>query len=114
MFLTSPMNTTSMILGARPRDADSRRGFTKWPFMTTHMWAEAPRGTWRLTVGLDPQKKQKGATDDALGHAVLTEWILMVHGTQESPYATLPESASRLVPKLDIVKREHQSGRFSE
>ncbi|VDK40771.1 unnamed protein product [Taenia asiatica] len=114
MFLTSPMNTTSMILGARPKDSDSRRGFTKWPFMTTHMWAESPRGTWKLTVGLDPQKHRthKGA-DPALGHAVLTEWILMIHGTQEPPYTALPESASQLVPKLGLVKRQHLSERFS-
>lgn len=114
MFLTSPMNTTSMILGARPRDDDARRGFTKWPFMTTHMWGETPRGTWRLTIGLDPQKKVGAPSEDALGHALLTEWILMVHGTQRSPYAALPESASRLVPKLDIVKRQHLSSRFSQ
>ncbi|KAL7053808.1 hypothetical protein AAHC03_026757 [Spirometra sp. Aus1] len=107
MFLTSPMNTTSMILGARPKDDDSRRGFTKWPFMTTHMWAENPRGTWRLTVGLDPQ------TNNVLGHAVLTEWILVVHGTQESPYAGLPESVGDLIPKLAMVKRQHSTGRFA-
>ncbi|VDO10472.1 unnamed protein product [Rodentolepis nana] len=114
MFLTSPMNTTSMILGARPLDSDSTKGFVKWPFMTTHMWAENPRGTWKLTIGLDPQKRRsRDGPDPALGHAVLTEWILMVHGTQASPYSQIPDSASKLVPKLEVVKRQQSSQRFS-
>ena len=33
----------SMILSERPNDDDSQDGFTKWPFMTTHTWAEYPR-----------------------------------------------------------------------
>ena len=41
----------SMILSTRPNDDDSRDGFTKWPFMTTHTWAEYPRGKWSLEVG---------------------------------------------------------------
>lgn len=114
MFLTSPMNTTSMILGARPLDSDSKRGFVKWPFMTTHMWAENPRGTWKLTIGLDPQKRRSsGGIDPALGHAVLTEWILMIHGTQESPYGNIPDSASAFLPKLEVVKRQHSSSLFA-
>ena len=39
-----------MILSTRPNDDDSRDGFTKWPFMTTHTWAEYPRGKWSLEV----------------------------------------------------------------
>ena len=39
-----------MILSTRPNDDDSRDGFTKWPFMTTHTWAEYPRGKWTLEV----------------------------------------------------------------
>lgn len=52
VFLRSPMGTRSMILSTRPNDDDSRDGFTKWPFMTTHTWAEYPRGKWTLEVGL--------------------------------------------------------------
>ena len=44
------MGTRSMILSTRPNDDDSRDGFTKWPFMTTHTWAEYPRGKWTLEV----------------------------------------------------------------
>merc|ERR1719422_1601402 len=50
MFLRSPMGTRSMILSERPNDDDSQDGFTKWPFMTTHTWAEYPRGKWTLEV----------------------------------------------------------------
>jgi proprotein convertase subtilisin/kexin type 2 len=39
-----------MILSSRPNDEDSHDGFTKWPFMTTHPWAEYPRGKWSLEV----------------------------------------------------------------
>ena len=34
-----------MILSKRPKDDDSKDGFNKWPFMTTHAWAENPRGS---------------------------------------------------------------------
>ena len=44
------MGTRSMILSTRPNDDDSRDGFTKWPFMTTHTWPEYPRGKWTLEV----------------------------------------------------------------
>lgn len=39
-----------MILSRRPNDDDSHDGFTKWPFMTTHTWAEYPQGIWFLEV----------------------------------------------------------------
>lgn len=50
LYLTSPMGTRSMILSNRQNDDDSRDGFTKWPFMTTHTWGEYPQGTWLLEV----------------------------------------------------------------
>lgn len=40
------MGTESMMLSKRPRDDDFVEGFTKWPFMTTHTWAERPAGRW--------------------------------------------------------------------
>ena len=57
LFLRSPMGTRSMILSTRPNDDDSRDGFTKWPFMTTHTWAEYPRGKWTLEVYFSCQTK---------------------------------------------------------
>ncbi|VDP42944.1 unnamed protein product [Schistosoma mattheei] len=107
LFLTSPMNTTSMLLRRRPKDADNTRGFTKWPFMTTHMWSENPRGKWLLTIGLDSNSK------DPLGYAILTEWILVVHGTQQPPYAHLSDSTINIAPKLGIVKKQHETKRFN-
>ncbi|VDP75823.1 unnamed protein product [Echinostoma caproni] len=107
IFITSPMNTTSMLLRRRPKDADSIRGFTKWPFMTTHTWGENPRGNWRLRIALDPRSK------DALGHATLTEWILVLHGTRDPPYAHFPDDIDHIAPKLGVIKRQHETGRFS-
>ncbi|CAH8504944.1 unnamed protein product [Dicrocoelium dendriticum] len=106
IFLTSPMNTTSMLLRRRPRDNDSTRGFTKWPFMTTHTWSENPRGTWRLRVMLDPRSK------NILGQATLTEWILVLHGTRDQPYKHLPDSTISIAPKLGVIKRQHATNLF--
>ena len=54
------MGTRSMILSTRPNDDDSRDGFTKWPFMTTHTWAEYPRGKWTLDVRRTDRQTYKG------------------------------------------------------
>ncbi|CAL8104047.1 unnamed protein product [Calicophoron daubneyi] len=107
IFLTSPMNTTSMLLRRRPKDLDSVRGFTKWPFMTTHTWGENPRGKWRLKVALDPRAEEDGKAD-------LTEWILVIHGTRDPPYDGLPDSMSSIAPKLGVVKRQHATSLFRE
>ncbi|PIO73148.1 convertase P-domain protein [Teladorsagia circumcincta] len=48
LYLVSPMGTRTMILSRRPKDDDSKDGFTNWPFMTTHTWGENPIGKWRL------------------------------------------------------------------
>ena len=49
-----------MILSERPNDADSQDGFTKWPFMTTHTWAEYPRGRWSLEIEFVKGAPQEG------------------------------------------------------
>lgn len=49
-FVFNFLNFRSMILSRRANDDDSRDGFTKWPFMTTHTWGEYPQGTWLLEV----------------------------------------------------------------
>ncbi|MGH0131429.1 UNVERIFIED_CONTAM: hypothetical protein FKN15_054061 [Acipenser sinensis] len=85
--MTSPMGTKSILLSRRPRDDDSKVGFDKWPFMTTHTWGEDPRGTWVLEVGFEGNALQKG---------VLKEWTLMLHGTQSAPY-------------IDQIVRDYQS-----
>ena len=50
-----------MILSERPNDDDSQDGFTKWPFMTTHTWAEYPRGRWTLEVTFIDGPAQQGS-----------------------------------------------------
>ncbi|KAF2346726.1 Proprotein convertase P, partial [Trinorchestia longiramus] len=99
LFLTSPMATRSMILSKRPNDDDSTDGFTKWPFMTTHTWAENPRGTWKLEVQLNSGGRQEAA--------VVKEWTLMLHGTREAPYTHLPAPDPH--SKLAIVKKAHEN-----
>ncbi|XP_031227946.1 neuroendocrine convertase 2 isoform X2 [Mastomys coucha] len=85
--MTSPMGTKSILLSRRPRDDDSKVGFDKWPFMTTHTWGEDARGTWTLELGFVGSAPQKG---------LLKEWTLMLHGTQSAPY-------------IDQVVRDYQS-----
>ncbi|XP_015793535.1 neuroendocrine convertase 2 [Tetranychus urticae] len=97
LFLISPMGTRSMILSRRPKDDDSRDGFTKWPFMTTHTWSENPRGRWTLEIKFDGDKPQKG---------FFKEWTLMVHGAKEPPYKDLPVLDKN--SKLAIVKKAHE------
>ncbi|VDQ01851.1 unnamed protein product [Trichobilharzia regenti] len=75
--------------------------------MTTHMWSENPRGNWSLIIALDPNSK------DPLGYVLLTEWILVVHGTQDPPYAHLSESTINIAPKLGIVKKQHETKQFT-
>ncbi|KAF7992328.1 hypothetical protein HCN44_001653 [Aphidius gifuensis] len=97
LFLTSPMGTRSMILSRRIHDDDNRDGFTKWPFMTTHTWAEYPQGTWLLEISFNSQKPQ---------HGWFKEWTLMLHGTREPPYEKL--STTDPHSKLAIVKKAHE------
>lgn len=102
LYLVSPMNTTSMILSKRPKDDDGTEGFTKWPFMSTHMWAENPRGRWKLIIIVDSDAEEEG---------MLFEWTLVLHGTTSSPYMNQKTDVDKRHPKLRVVKREHELGR---
>lgn len=97
LFLRSPMGTRSMILSPRPNDDDSHDGFTKWPFMTSHTWAEYPRGKWTLEVRFNGERVNRG---------FLKEWTLMLHGTRDPPYSDLPVTDPH--SKLAIVKKAHE------
>lgn len=97
LYLRSPMGTRSMILSTRPNDDDSKDGFTKWPFMTTHTWAEYPRGKWTLEVRFNSPRVNQG---------FLKEWTLMLHGTRDAPYSDLPVTDPH--SKLAIVKKAHE------
>lgn len=97
LYLRSPMGTRSMILSTRPNDDDSKDGFTKWPFMTTHTWAEYPRGKWTLEARFNSPRVNQG---------FLKEWTLMLHGTRDAPYSDLPVTDPH--SKLAIVKKAHE------
>jgi len=99
LFLRSPMGTRSMILSTRPNDDDSRDGFTKWPFMTTHTWAEYPRGKWTLEVRFN---SPHGSPNEGY----IKEFTLLLHGTRDAPYSDLPVTDPH--SKLAIVKKAHE------
>jgi proprotein convertase subtilisin/kexin type 2 len=88
-----------MILSARPNDDDDRDGFTQWPFMTSHPWAEYPRGRWTLEVRFNGAGRINN-------RGFLKEWSLVLHGTREPPYSDL--SVSDPHSKLAIVKKAHE------
>jgi len=99
LFMRSPMGTRSMILSSRPNDEDSHDGFTKWPFMSTHPWAEYPRGKWSLEVRFANQEQRRN-------RGFLKEWTLMLHGTRDAPYSDLPVTDPH--SKLAVVKKAHE------
>uniref|UniRef100_A0A8B9ZFN4 Neuroendocrine convertase 2 n=1 Tax=Anas platyrhynchos TaxID=8839 RepID=A0A8B9ZFN4_ANAPL len=101
--MTSPMGTKSILLSRRPRDDDSKVGFDKWPFMTTHTWGEDPRGTWVLEIGFVGGVPQRG---------VLKEWTLMLHGTQSAPY--IDQIVKDYQSKLAMSKKEELEEELDE
>lgn len=76
MHLTSPMGTKSMILSQRPKDDDSREGFSKWPFMTTHTWGETSQGK---TI---PNYRDE-AVEILLVLYIIYKWISKSRGSNE-------------------------------
>ncbi|XP_071833208.1 neuroendocrine convertase 2-like [Apostichopus japonicus] len=94
IFLTSPMGTRSILLSERIEDYDSEDGFRHWPFMTTHTWGEDPTGEWTLEIAMTPGSDKT---------ATLTEWTLILHGTQEAPYIEDLKPASSCVKNKEEV-----------
>lgn len=117
LFCTS----RSLILSRRPLDDDSTKGFYKWPFMTTHAWAERAQGTWTLEIRFDnddyadaPLAAQQNRTvaDKENSEKPTTgdffEWSLVLHGTKTAPYANQsPLSAHGNKSKLYVTKQIH-------
>jgi proprotein convertase subtilisin/kexin type 2 len=99
MYLISPMGTRTMILSRRPKDDDSKDGFTNWPFMTTHTWGENPRGKWRLLVRFQGEGKHRGT---------LKRFTLMLHGTKEPPYSGIEPLEGHPNSKLNVVQTAHK------
>jgi len=95
---TSPMGTETMVLNHRPNDDDSTDGFMSWPFTTSQLWGENPRGKWRISVRLNPN----GEFGEQIG--MLTNARLILYGTKEPPYTkeVLPPNVS---DELAFVKR---------
>ena len=106
----------SLILSNRPDDEDSTDGFIKWPFMTTQCWGEDPKGVWTLEVIVNKKGSHRDLDADAVADededdddeegGVLTEWMLMLHGTQRPPYVAMQTSDA--TSKLAIAKRAHE------
>lgn len=112
-----------MILSRRPLDEDSTKGFFKWPFMTTHAWAERAQGTWTLEIRFDyddnvnaPLLKKQNQTatsnnnenDKNLTTGDFFEWSLVLHGTKLPPYINqTPLEHHGNKSKLFIAKQMH-------
>lgn len=99
LYLVSPSGTRTMILSRRPKDDDSKDGFTNWPFMTTHTWGENPRGRWRLIARFQGEGHHQGA---------IKKFTLMLHGTKEPPYAGIEPLQGHINSKLQVVQKAHK------
>ncbi|XP_078656990.1 proprotein convertase subtilisin/kexin type 6-like isoform X1 [Branchiostoma floridae x Branchiostoma belcheri] len=72
IVITSPENTTSVIVPGRPTDEEPDLA---WTFMTIHHWGERAQGTWILHVeNTHPQLNSTG---------VLHDWEVAFYGTIE-------------------------------
>ena len=96
------MSTETMVLNHRPNDDDSTDGFISWPFTTSQLWGENPRGKWRISVRLNPN----GEFGEQIG--MLTSARLILYGTKTPPYTkeVLPPNVS---DELAFVKRAEES-----
>lgn len=105
LYLVSPSGTPTMILSRRPKDDDSKDGFTNWPFMTTHTWGENPRGKWLLIA-----RFQKGKTtpQNFKHQGTIKRVTLMLHGTKEPPYFGIQPLQGHANSKLKVVQSAHK------
>jgi len=105
LYLISPSGTPTMILSRRPKDDDSKDGFTNWPFMTTHTWGENPRGKWWLIVRF---QRGKSTPADFKHEGTLKKFTLMLHGTKEPPYLGIEPLQGYTNSKLTLVHTAHK------
>lgn len=76
LTLTSPSETSTVLLAERERDTSSR-GFKNWDFMSVHTWGENPAGSWILKISdLSGRVKNEGR---------IVNWKLILHGTSTKP-----------------------------
>ncbi|KAK0168883.1 hypothetical protein PV327_002645 [Microctonus hyperodae] len=95
--LTSPQNTTSILLAKRPHDI-SKTGFNQWPFMSVHMWGERPHGTWKLEI------HNEGRYLDTL-----EEWKLVFYGTETPVEADDLLDSDKPSPPVVIVNESEKT-----
>jgi proprotein convertase subtilisin/kexin type 2 len=67
--------------------------------MTTHTWAEYPRGKWTLEVRFN-------GNHGSPNEGYIKEFTLLLHGTRDAPYSDLPVTDPH--SKLAIVKKAHE------
>lgn len=107
IYVTSFLLFRTMVLSQRPNDDDHKNGFTRWPFMTTHTWAENPRGLWKLQISMAPGK------NNAMDTGSFFEWTLILHGTKDAPYDKQVVDGNKHT-KLYKVKRVHEAMRKAQ
>ncbi|CAI9719185.1 6-like protease kpc-1 isoform X2 [Octopus vulgaris] len=76
IMLTSPNGTRSVLLPPRPNDLVATT-FDNWPFLTVHFWGEYAIGEWLLEI--------EDVSNHHSSSGTLTDWKLILHGTQENP-----------------------------
>jgi subtilisin-like proprotein convertase family protein len=89
--------------------------------MTTHAWSEKARGVWKLEILFNANNNNNNV-ETTTGE--FFEWILLLHGTKEAPYAgqaPLNERTKLAVSKnihandfkdkdkyVEVLKQDHQ------
>ena len=73
--LTSPQNTTSVLLPFRKYDFVNKEGYYEWPFMSVHYWGENPIGAWTLKVSFKSDS----------GYVNITNLSVTFYGTATIP-----------------------------
>lgn len=76
--LTSPSNTTSILLPYRKNDFINDVGYDNWPLMSVHFWGENPVGPWTL----------KTIYRSSVGSAFVWNISLTMFGVRELPHDT--------------------------
>ena len=87
------------ILNHRPNDEDGTDGFMAWPFTTSQLWGENPRGLWTISAKLNPESEL-----NQIGMVVSVKLIL--YGTKEAPYI------KEVLPPNVCISRKGNSLKF--
>ncbi|ESP05305.1 hypothetical protein LOTGIDRAFT_102960, partial [Lottia gigantea] len=99
VHITSPSNTTTMLLSERPYDK-STKGFQSWPLMSVHNWGEDPKGTWKVVL--------EDTTDDK-NNGILQDLRLVIYGTTEQPHH-MRHGPRKYIGNYNHVQNKEQVG----